>query len=938
MFRFIVAAFIKFSILSLLQGQIVSIDPIFFKENDNITVIYDATQGSRGLVGEAQVYMHAGVVTNLSTSSTQWRHVVGNWGTDDARVKMTNIGNNKHRISYNIRQFHNVPANERVLRLAFVFRNVNGSKEGKTADFQDIFVDVYDPASGLQALLLSPVEKSFIAQPGSTIPVRIAASAEAQISLFDNDDLLTSTKDIRLDYDLIAANAGEHKIRYEVAVDADTIRGGFSYVILPEPEKAALPPLSKLGINRLTDTAIRLVLQAPGKQNVYVVGDFTDYAISNDYFMKNTPDGQYWWLDIAGLEPDKEYTYQYLVDGNIRIADPMSEMILDPSNDPFIPAQVFADIPPYPTGKTNGIVTVFKPRKDEFAWQYADYQRPDQSNLFIYELLMRDFLAVQSYQNLMDTLDYLQKLGVNAIELMPINEFEGNDSWGYNPSFHMALDKYYGSPDAFKRLVDECHRRGIAVLVDVVFNHAFGQSPLARLYWDSANNRPAPNNPWLNVEATHPYNVGFDINHESQYTREWMDQILRYWIEEYKIDGYRFDLTKGFTQRQSTEATASNYDASRIAILKRMGSKIWDFDPKSILILEHFCDNSEERELANFGFMLWGNLNFSYNEATMGFHDNNKSNFNWISHKQRGWNDPHVVGYMESHDEERLMYKNLQFGNSAGSYSVRNLTTALSRIETATTFFLPIPGPKMIWQFGELGYDFSINRCTNGTINNNCRLARKPIRWDYLQDERRRKVYNVFAAMGRLKQEYPVFRTNDFTLNVANAYKTIQLRSPQHNINIIGNFGVAAISSNPGFPKTGKWYEYFTGDSITVTSTSASILLAPGEYRLYSDVKMFNPDIISSTVNYQLDNQLFSITPNPANDLVQLHLQLNKSGIYQLEITDINGRKIMSIADMQLDYGEQEIQLDINHLGAGLYVLKLYGEGVYFSKKLLTTK
>jgi hypothetical protein len=284
------------------------------------------------------------------------------------------------------------------------------------------------------------------------------------------------------------------------------------------------------------------------------------------------------------------------------------------------------------------------------------------------------------------------------------------------------------------------------------------------------------------------------------------------------------------------------------------------------------------------------------------------------------------------------MYKNLQFGNSAGSYSVRNLTTALSRIETATTFFLPIPGPKMIWQFGELGYDFSINRCTNGTINNNCRLARKPIRWDYLQDERRRKVYNVFAAMGRLKQEYPVFRTNDFTLNVANAYKTIQLRSAQHNINIIGNFGVAAISSNPGFPKTGKWYEYFTGDSITVTSTSASILLAPGEYRLYSDVKIFNPDIISSTINYQLDNQLFSLTPNPANDLVQLHLQLNKSGIYQLEISDINGRKVMSIADMQLDYGEQEIQLDINELGAGLYVVKLYGEGVYFSKKLLTTK
>ena len=919
-----------------IQAQIVSVDPVFFAETDNITVIYDANQGSRGLVGETQVYMHAGVVTNLSTSSTQWRHVVGNWGTDDARVKMTNIGDNKHRISYNIRQFHNVPANERVLRLAFVFRNVNGSKEGKTADLQDIFVDVYDPASGLQALLLTPTEKSFIAQPESLIPVKIATSATAEIHLFDNNTLLTSENGKSLEYDLITAESGEHRIRYEVIASGDTLTGGFSYVIVPQTPIAALPPLSKLGLNRLNDTDIRLVLQAPGKQYVYVTGDFTDYAISNDYFMMHSPDGQYWWLDITGLDPDKNYTYQYLVDGTIRVADPMSELVLDSNRDHEIGSNIFPDLPPFPVGKTTGIVSIFKPKKEEFNWQYSNYQRPDKTNLFIYELLMRDFLAVQSYQNLTDTLDYLQKLGVTAIELMPVNEFENNDSWGYNPSFHMALDKYYGSPTAFKTMIDECHKRGIAVIVDVVFNHAFDQSPLARLYWDT--NRPAANNPWLNVAPTHPYNVGNDINHESQATKDWMDQILRYWIEEYQIDGYRFDLTKGFTQRQSTEATASNYDASRIAILKRMGSKIWEYDPNSILILEHFCENSEERELANFGFMLWGNLNHSYNEATMGFHDSNKSNFNWISHKQRGWNQPHVVGYMESHDEERLMYKNIQFGNSAGGYSVKNLTTALQRIETAATFFLPIPGPKMIWQFGELGYDFSINRCTNGTINNNCRLARKPIRWDYLQDERRKKVYNTFASLGKLKQEYPVFATNDFTLNVANAYKTIQLRSPNHNINIIGNFGVANISSNPSFPKAGKWYEYFTGDSITVTSTTASILLMPGEYRLYSDVKLFNPDIVSSINDYIEETQLFSIQPNPANEFIQLHLNLNKSGNYTIDISDLHGRQAKRYAEIRLDYGEQEIQLDTHELGAGLYVVKLYGEGIYFSRKLIVTK
>lgn len=924
---------------SLVSGaQIVMVDPVFATENDAVTITYDATQGSRGLLGENQVYMHAGVVTNKSTSSTQWRHVVGNWGTDDARVKMTNLGNNLHQISYNIRQFHNVPADEKVLRLAFVFRNVNGSREGKTADFQDIFVDLYDPAAGLQALLLTPTEKSFIATPASIIPVKLASSAEAEIKLYDNQTLLVSENGRALNYNLSAANEGEHMIHYEVIASEDTLRGGFSYVILPDPQIEALPPLSKLGINRLSDTEVRLVLQAPGKQYVYVVGDFSDYVISNDYFMNKSPDGKYWWIDISNLDPDRNYTYQYLVDGTIRVADPMSELVLDSGRDHEIGSNIFPDLPPFPTGKTNGIVTIFKPKKDAFNWQYSDYVRPDQTNLFIYELLMRDFLTIQSYPTLIDTLDYLERLGVTAIELMPVNEFENNDSWGYNPSFHMALDKYYGTPEAFKRLVDECHRRGIAVLVDVVFNHAFGQSPLARLYWDTANDRPAANNPWLNVAPTHPYNVGNDVNHESQATRDWMDQILRYWIEEYQIDGYRFDLTKGFTQRQSTEATASNYDASRIAILKRMGSKIWEYDPKSILILEHFCDNTEERELANFGFMLWGNLNHSYNEATMGYHDSNKSNFNWISHKQRGWNNPHVVGYMESHDEERLMYKNLQFGNVSGSYSVKNLTTALKRIELAVPFFLPIPGPKMIWQFGELGYDFSINRCTNGTINNDCRLSRKPIRWDYLQDARRKQIYDVFAAMGKLKKEYPVFRSDNFTLNVATAFKTIQIRSTSHNINIIGNFGMADMSSNPAFPRTGMWYEYFTGDSIMVTATNSPVLLRAGEYRLYSDVKLFNPDITSSSRDFTLDTQLFSVSPNPADHTINIHLSLKNNYNYRLELRDLQGRVALSIPDMYLHAGEQEVSVDISALHSGMYMLNLIGDQSFLSRKVMVLK
>ena len=99
---------------------------------------------------------------------------------------------------------------------------------------------------------------------------------------------------------------------------------------------------------------------------------------------------------------------------------------------------------------------------------------------------------------------------------------------------------------------------------------------------------------------------------------------------------------------------------------------------------------------------------------------------------QRGWINPYLVTYMESHDEERLMYKNIQLWKSSGGYNIKDTATALKRQELDAAFFLTIPGQNdlAIWR---IGYDYSINYCQNGTINNNCRTDPKPIRWDYLQ-------------------------------------------------------------------------------------------------------------------------------------------------------------------------------------------------------------
>ncbi|MBK9465542.1 MAG: hypothetical protein IPN56_12300 [Chitinophagaceae bacterium] len=95
-----------------------------------------------------------------------------------------------------------------------------------------------------------------------------------------------------------------------------------------------------------------------------------------------------------------------------------------------------------------------------------------------------------------------------------------------------------------KEFIDSCHSKGIAVIMDIALNHTTGLNPLAALYWNSATNQPAANNPWLNVSATHPYNVFNDFNHESLQTRYFTSRVAEHWLREYKLDGFRWDLSK----------------------------------------------------------------------------------------------------------------------------------------------------------------------------------------------------------------------------------------------------------------------------------------------------------------------------------------------------------------------------------------------------------
>jgi 1,4-alpha-glucan branching enzyme len=157
--------------------------------------------------------------------------------------------------------------------------------------------------------------------------------------------------------------------------------------------------------------------------------------------MNKTPDGNKWWVQIDSLDPNTEYAYQFLVDGTLKVADPYSEKVLDPNNDGYISSTLYPGLKAYPAGQTSGIVSTMQANKPVYTWKNNNFVRPEKNNLVIYELLIRDFTTEHSYASTLQKLDYLTNLGINAIELMPVNEFEGNSSWGYNPSFYFAPDK-----------------------------------------------------------------------------------------------------------------------------------------------------------------------------------------------------------------------------------------------------------------------------------------------------------------------------------------------------------------------------------------------------------------------------------------------------------------------------------------------------------------
>jgi 1,4-alpha-glucan branching enzyme len=900
----IFAGIAMFVVTCSVSGQITT-DPAMPVAGKKVIITFDSSKESRLGKYSDDLYAHTGVIIE---GKTDWQHVIGSWGNNTNQPKLTNKGNGIYEleISPDINSYYSVTGSEKVKKIAFVFRSTDGKIQTN-----DLFVDVF--AEGLVISVSTPARQAIIGK-NTLVTVAASSSQDASLSLKVGPTVIASASGKVITTGYVFTEGGWNWIIAQATTTANTVYDSVQVYVKEDVVTQTRPSGLQKGINYTSATSATLLLWAPKKEFVYVMGDFNNWQLNNAYQMKK--DGDYFWLELSGLNQGKPYVFQYYIDGKIKVADPYTDQTSDP-NDQYIPSASYPNLVVYPSGKADGVASVMQTGQTPYTWQVGSFTPPPREKLVIYEMLVRDFTTERTYLAVIDKLDYLKDLGINVLEMMPVNEFEGNNSWGYNPSFYFAPDKYYGPKNNLKKLVDEAHKRGMAVVIDMVLNHSYGQSPLVRMYWDSQNSRPAADNPWYNQQSNFQNpsaQWGYDLNHGSANTRQLVDSINSYWMKEYKVDGFRFDFTKGFSNTiYGPTDWGSAYDLSRIANLKRMADEIWKRNPKALVIFEHLADNSEEKELASYNIMLWGNMSGQYGEAAKG----NNSDLSWGYYAARGWTLPNLVTYMESHDEERMMVKCLNSGNTEGSYNTRTLSTALDRMELSSLFLLLYPGPKMIWQFGELGYDYSINTCENPSqVSDACRLSPKPVLWSYFEQVNRKDLYKTIGRLNYLKTHYdesssPFQYTGDLTGEV----KWFRLSSATEHIVAVGNFSTSQKLPTINFPVAGTWFEYLSGNQILINPASFVMPLPPGTFRLLTTRKMTDPfaETGSNIVIERLDDWM--IFPNPTAGRVTIKTDRSLGTI---SIRDLSGQMVFC----KNFSGTNEIEINLDTLSPGIYLVQ----------------
>ena len=482
--------------------------------------------------------------------------------------------------------------------------------------------------------------------------------------------------------------------------------------------------------------------------------------------------------------------------------------------------------------------TINDPPSPAFQWTDEDFKVPPLDDLIVYELQVEEFDA--SFDGVIQRLDYLTGLGVNALELMPIAAMPQVFDWGYGPLHFLAPEDRWGKVEDLKRMVDACHQQGIAVILDVVYQHVDPDFAYNRIYKDSGETGPMGSFPdgWFGPQITYP---------DFPFTQEYFRIVNQYWLQEYHIDGFRYDYVPGFFDGPTGQGYAKlvyqTYQDSLVF------SRFQDYqgfsriiqcaedlpDPQGIMRQTYsnaaWQDSllNKVRDMAKYQYVDQNFLDLLNPRAT----DYPPSrDFNGIQAPVAPFQ------YLNSHDHEHLITSfgvkpgiggqgDLYFGDRANAARLQPYAIALYTCQ----------GIPMLWQGEELAENYTLPGGGNARIS-----TPRPVHWEYFYDEYGQELIRLYRILARLRHQIPALRSRDFSsIAVISGAMTVayqrQTSLPQQTAVVLLNFSNNDQSVTIPFPKAGTYREMINNDvraqpwEITVHNDGDAISLTiPSNY------------------------------------------------------------------------------------------------------------
>lgn len=504
-----------------------------------------------------------------------------------------------------------------------------------------------------------------------------------------------------------------------------------------------------------------------------------------------------------------------------------------------------------PFGKAAGLGTlsafVIDNNPQPFPWTDASFRVPEIDELVVYELNVREFN--RDFQGVIDQLDYIAALGVNALELMPITNVKEEVEWGYTPLSYFAPDDRLGGTIGMKRLVDACHQRGVAVFLDSVYAHAHPEFAYSLVY--DTSGEP---NPMMGTFSGEFFEGRPGTDYRKEFTRDYFFQLNQYWLREYHVDGFRYDYVPGMYDGPVGNGYAD------LVYRTYQDSKAFQTFPrfdggngrsKIIQCAEHLPDPS-------------GILRQTYSNCAWqnGLLDRARDMARWgyVSEQFAHRLDPEFLGfpneyrnlssgesfpvapfqYFESHDHPRFI-------NQFGQVHLRDLLGELYgnrdhyyKMQPYIIALYTAKGIPMLWNGQEFGENWGV---PNWGIGRN--LFERPLHWEHFYDEAGKALVRLHRIMGSLRRKqqalrsrgyfYYYFDQNHLRQGVI-AYR--RDASPGNNLPaesliVILNFSEQDATVWIPFPTAGTWSEQIDGTHPAVQISQAdqwSSVIVPSNY------------------------------------------------------------------------------------------------------------